>query len=225
MLQTREDESEIVLGNKQLAGIFLIVAVLLGIAFTAGYVVRGKTNVKNNLSTDTENPPPLVRPADSEESAVDRTHRAGQTHTVGSDENPLGRPQSGAKGQEKISASIAPLGLGERRKGGASDADETATKSRAPNRKIQASSEEASADYSPHRGSRYLQVAAVSKDEAETLADVLHRKGFRAHAVAKPGSTKIYRVIIGPVHDAGDLSATRDSLRKTGFREVIVQTY
>ena len=223
MLQTREDESEIVLGNKQLAGIFLIVAVLLGIAFTAGYVVRGKTNAKNNLSTETESPAPLVRPADSEEGAVDRTRRVGQTHTVGSDENPLGRAQSGAKGQEKTSASGAPLG--ERRKGGAPNTDETATKSRAPNRKIQASSEEASAGYSPPRGSRYLQVAAVSKDEAETLADVLHRKGFRAHAVAKPGSTKIYRVIIGPVHDAGDLSTTRDSLRKTGFREVIVQTY
>ena len=225
MLQTREDESEIVLGNKQLAGIFLIVAVLLGIAFTAGYVVRGKANAKNTLPAETENV--ATRP-ESGERAVDPTPRGGQTHTVGSDENPLGRAhpsaqQPIARSQEQSSTTSKPLG--ERRTGSDSQADETTTKSRAPVHKNQPNSEEASAGYSTHKGSRYLQVAAVSKDEAETLADVLHRKGFRAHAVAKPGSTKIYRVIIGPVRDAGDLSATRDALRKTGFREVIVQSY
>jgi hypothetical protein len=32
-------------------------------------------------------------------------------------------------------------------------------------------------------------------------------------------------VLIGPIRDTADLSSTRDSLRKTGFREVIVQKY
>jgi cell division septation protein DedD len=65
----------------------------------------------------------------------------------------------------------------------------------------------------------------VSRSEADAVADVLTKKGFQAHSVPKPGSANIYRVLIGPVRDAGDLSSTRDALRKTGFREVIVQRY
>jgi cell division protein FtsN len=57
------------------------------------------------------------------------------------------------------------------------------------------------------------------------VSEVLHAKGFAAHAVPKPGNPKIYRVLIGPVRDAGDLSTTREALRQTGFREVIVQKY
>jgi cell division septation protein DedD len=79
--------------------------------------------------------------------------------------------------------------------------------------------------FTPRPGQTFLQVTAVGRDEAKGIADVLEKKGFRAHAVPKPGSAKLYRVIVGPIHDAGDLSSTRDSLRKTGFREVIVQRY
>jgi cell division septation protein DedD len=83
----------------------------------------------------------------------------------------------------------------------------------------------AASSYTPRAGAKYLQVAAVSRDEAVGVADVLHKKGFHAHAVPKPGNPKIYRVIVGPVRDAGDLATTREALRRTGFREVIVQTY
>ena len=65
----------------------------------------------------------------------------------------------------------------------------------------------------------------MSRDEAEAVAEVLHKKGFQAHAVPKPGNTKIYRVIIGPIRDAADLSSTRDALMGNGFREVILQRY
>jgi cell division septation protein DedD len=77
----------------------------------------------------------------------------------------------------------------------------------------------------PQSGQSFLQVAAVGRDEAEAIADVLRRKHFRAHAVPKPGNPKLYRVLIGPVADAADLSTTRDALRKTGFGEVILQKY
>jgi cell division protein FtsN len=43
--------------------------------------------------------------------------------------------------------------------------------------------------------------------------------------VAKPGNLGLYRVLVGPVKDTADLSSTRDELRKTGFRDVIVQRY
>jgi cell division septation protein DedD len=56
---------------------------------------------------------------------------------------------------------------------------------------------------------------------------VLTKEGFRAHSVPKPGSSgKVYRVLVGPIRDTTELSATRDKLRKVaGFQDVILQRY
>ena len=79
--------------------------------------------------------------------------------------------------------------------------------------------------YLPQSGQTFLQVVAVGRNEADGIADVLSKKGFHAHSVAKPGSATIYRVLIGPIRDTADLSSTREALRNTGFRDVIVQHY
>jgi cell division septation protein DedD len=79
--------------------------------------------------------------------------------------------------------------------------------------------------YLPQSGQTFLQVAAVGRNEADGIADVLNKKGFHAHSVAKPGSATIYRVLIGPIRDTADLSSAREELRNTGFRDVIVQHY
>src|SRR3954449_4178884 len=75
MLRTDENETEILLGNKQLLGIFLVVAVLLGISFTGGYMAgRGsgkKTALAESSSTET--------------AARSDTGTGGQTHTVSPD--------------------------------------------------------------------------------------------------------------------------------------------
>lgn len=85
--------------------------------------------------------------------------------------------------------------------------------------------ESGAASYLPQTGQTFLQVAAVGRTESDAIADVLNKKGFHAHSVAKPGSTTIYRVLIGPIRDTADLSSTRDQLRSNGFRDVIVQRY
>jgi cell division septation protein DedD len=82
-----------------------------------------------------------------------------------------------------------------------------------------------SSNFAPESGQEFLQVAALPRNEALSVADVLRKKGFRAHAVPVPGNTKLYRVIVGPVRDVADLSSTREDLRKTGFGKVIVQKY
>jgi cell division septation protein DedD len=82
------------------------------------------------------------------------------------------------------------------------------------------------APFVPQAGQTFLQLGATTRDEAEGVADVLQRKGFRAHAVPKPGNPKLYRILIGPLRDAGDLSNTREALRnRAGFRVMIVQRY
>ena len=218
MLRTDENETEILLGNKQLLGIFLVVAVLLGISFTGGYMAgRGSARKAAVGTTDAVH-------------SDTGTGTGGQTHTLAPDAASPGSLKSPEGGDQPTPDTIrttetqAPeQPLGSRRHSGpktqlikesrpqATEGDNAASSSRE--------------GYTPQNGSQYLQVAAVGRDEAEAVADVLHKKGFRAHAVPKPGNNKLYRVIIGPIRDAGDLRSTRDALHNTGFREVIVQHY
>lgn len=215
MLRTSESETEILLGNKQLLGIFFVVACLLGIAFYGGYMVgRGPVEKK------TVGGPAATGIAGNTAQAASRNAPGGETHSFPTDTSaPVDqtptvstanvRPMD--RGSSTAPQSEEPV-LGERPK---------ATPVRQPGTAADSASEEVE----PQPGDQFLQVAAVGKDEAEGVADVLHKKGFRARAVPKPGNAKIYRVLIGPIRDAGDLSSTRDALRRTGFREIIVQRY
>ncbi|HEX3684101.1 MAG TPA: SPOR domain-containing protein [Bryobacteraceae bacterium] len=195
MLRTNESETEILLGNKQLLGIFFAVAILLGIAFYGGYVV-GKGSRTHAPVASTPAPAPETAAAPS------NPPTGGETHSVPADSGAVSEPS--ATDTAPKSPEPPPLGSPKR----------TAT--------VAAPPEE---PFAPHAGQTFLQVTATGRDEAVAIADVLHNKGFRAHAVPKPGSSKLYRVLVGPIHDPADLSSTRDSLRRTGFREVIVQHY
>jgi cell division septation protein DedD len=200
MLRTNDSETEILLGNKQLLGIFFVVAILLGIAFTGGYMVgRGS----------------LERANDARAPAAPSTS-AAETHAVPADSSTNDSSTSSApvnQSQDTESTESKPVASNARPLGS------PATRSDPAPRPV------ADDTFAPSRGQTFLQVAAVGRDEAVGIADVLRKKGFRAHAVPKPGSPTFYRVLIGPVRDTADLSSTRDSLRKTGFREVIVQKY
>ena len=189
MLRTSENETEILLGNKQLLGIFFVVAILLGVAFTGGYMVgRGSLEKKSSET-----------PASPGQNAT-----AVETHAIPADSAPAEPPAS-----ERTSGPSTP---------GSKTEVNRDTKSGT-------STPTPSAVFTPQKGQMFLQVAAVGPDEAQGIADVLRRKGFHANAAPKPGNPKIYRVLIGPIHGPGELSSTRDSLRKTGFRDMILQHY
>jgi cell division septation protein DedD len=194
MSSTGENDTEILLGNKHLLVIFFVIAILLGVAFTGGYMVGRGSLEKRTVAAASLPADPAAAPQTS--STGLETHSVPPAPTATTDTIP-----SGASSDEP------PLGS-PRRKGPAIAAPPAAE-----------------TGYAPQSGQTFLQVAATGPSEAEAVADVLNKKGFRAHSVPKPGSTNIYRVLIGPVRDAGDLASTRDALRKTGFREVIVQHY
>jgi cell division septation protein DedD len=201
MARSNESETEILLGNKQLLGIFFVVAILLGVAFTGGYMVgRGSfdkaADTRTPAATSASAAETHAVPADP---SVDDTSTGPATGRV--------RQNADSTGVKRTSSNDRPLG------------------SRPANHPNTGPEPTGGDTFNPERGQTFLQVAAVGRDEAEAIADVLHKKGFRAHAVPKPGSPKFYRVLIGPIRDTADLSSTRDSLRKTGFREVIVQKY
>jgi cell division septation protein DedD len=206
MLRTSESETEILLGNKQLLGIFFVVAILLGVAFYSGYMV-GKGGAHK---TPPAAPPPA---ADSTSTSLAIPATGGETHSVPADSGTP--PDSTARTSTDTGSANEPAPLGSPKRKNAPPQ---------PSPDLTASAAD-TGTFAPRSGQTFLQVTAVGHDEAIAIADVLQKKGFRAHAVPKPGSSKLYRVLVGPVRDTADLSSTRDSLRRTGFREVIVQRY
>ena len=207
-MRTSESETEILLGNKQLLGIFFVVVILLGVAFAGGYKLGQASKKAGAPATVADQTGP-----------VDTTATGGETHSVPpANASPEAQapdttrpPETPVLQGPPTGEDVPPLGSGKHAKAAAKPQTESAPTS--------------GAEFAPQSGQMFLQVAAVGRDEAEAVADVLHKKGFHAHAVPKPGNVKVFRVLIGPIHDAGDLSSTRDSLRRTGFREVIVQRY
>jgi cell division septation protein DedD len=207
MLQSSERETEILLGNKQLLGIFFVVAALLGIAFVGGYKLGQASNTKKAA---------VGTPSTASDTAAQSSGVAqpgGETHSVSpGDSGALNTDSTSSAGKQKGTQEL----LGARRKKLAkteiSSDQPTAVPARAD-------------AFVPQNGEEFLQVTAVPHDHALAVAAVLRKKGFHAHAVPKPGAANLYRVIVGPIHDAGELSSTRDSLRKTGFSQVIVQHY
>ncbi|MBV8573173.1 MAG: SPOR domain-containing protein [Acidobacteriaceae bacterium] len=208
MLRSSESETEILLGNKQLLAIFFVVAILLGIAFTSGYMI-GRNGSKKAPQTAVADATPAAAPAGSSTSG-------GETHAVSpSDSSFNDASNSSQTASDAAAPEEPPLGTPKKK---TAAAIETAGKpATAPDVIAQ--------DFVPGSGQEFLQVAAVAKPDANEVADVLRKKGFPAHAVPAPHNPNLYRVLVGPIRDAGDLASTRDLLRKTGFREVIVQRY
>lgn len=215
MLRTSEKETEILLGNKQLLGIFFVVAILLGVAFYGGYAV-GKGAAPKVAPAGT-----VATPAPEQTTPAPNAGTGGETHSVPADSGSTTADTTAATTNTSATPIEEPLGSRNRNKKPARSQSQAAAE---PMPSVTEPGQ-SSGSFTPSAGQTFLQVTAVGHDEAQAIADVLDRKGFRAHAVPKPGNSKLYRVLVGPIKDAGDLSATRDSLRKTGFREVIVQRY
>ena len=196
MLRSSESETEILLGNKQLVGIFFLAAVLIGVAFGGGYMLgRGAGDKKIAAA---------AAPVQEKAAATAANPTGGETRTVSPSDSSPPDPNSEQPSDQPALGSPKHPGV---------PAESPAAQEVNP------------APFVPQNGQEFLQVAAVPRNEALSIADVLRKKGFRAHSVPVPGHAKLYRVIVGPVRDVADLSSTREELRKTGFGKVIVQKY
>ncbi len=214
MLQSGEKETEILLGNKQLLGVFFVAAALLGIAFTGGYML-GRGGIRKTGAAVAGSADPAAQPASSANGTP--SGRGGETHSVAADDSgQTAEPEAAPLGSRKTDSEEL---LGARKRKSVTKTPTPATTEPAVPKASKAE------DFTPQGGQEFLQVMAVAREEANGVAAVLRKKGLHAHAVPKPGSANLYRVIVGPIHDAGELSSTRDALRKTGFRDVIVQRY
>lgn len=203
MLRSSDSETEILLGNKQLLGIFFLAAVLIGIAFGGGYMLGRGAGDKKTAN-------PAASPVKDTATAPAANPTGGETRTVSPSDSALPDANTGEQAPDQ------PV-LGTPKHAAATRAEAPAPQS--------APVAAGSSTFLPQNGQEFLQVAAVPRSEALSVADVLRKKGFRAHAVPVPSNAKLFRVIVGPVRDVADLSSTREELRKTGFGKVIVQKY
>ncbi len=199
MLRSSETETEILLGNKQLLGIFFLVAVLIGVAFGGGYMLGRGAGDKSTKNTES-----MALPAKESAPPAVANQTGGETRTVSPSDSAVADANPATTDQPDQ----APLGSPKHKASSEADAPSSTPVS-----------------FTPESGQEFLQVAAVPRGEASGVSDVLRKKGFRAHTVPVPGNAKLYRVIVGPIRDVSDLSSTREQLRKTGFSKVIVQKY
>src|SRR5215472_15491535 len=177
MLRSSESETEILLGNKQLLGIFFLVAALIGVAFGGGFMLgRGAGDKKvASPSPAAKEAPPSKAPNPA----------GGETRTVSPPDTLA--PDAGTPGDHQANQPA----LGEPKHKGEAKTESTPADT--------GTVSGAAANFLPQTGQEFLQVAAVPRNEAENVADVLRKKGFSAHAVPVPGNAKLYRVIVGPV--------------------------
>jgi cell division septation protein DedD len=210
MAASVDSESEILLGNKQLLAVFAVVALLLAVAFTGGYMLGKGSAEKKGAAVGA--------------GAAGDGSTGGLTSTVTPDDStqakapPLPVAQTPPPAvTARVETPPTPKPVVAKKVDGANEGDRAG---------ILGGPKHASFDAaSPAPGGTFLQVMAVARPQAEATADVLRSKKYHARIAPKPGSSTIFRVLVGPVKDAGDLASIRNSLREIGFRDVIVQRY
>jgi len=184
-----EDESEILLGNKQLLLVFALVAVLLAVAFGAGYMLGKSSGDKKNA----ESAQVAAPPADASGGPITQKITPDDAQPVKADappvmETPAPVEVTPEKPEKILGAPSVSSGM-------------------------------------PRHGENYVQVEAVVRKVADATVDVLRQHGFAARVAPAPGNGGIFRVLVGPAKDAGDLRSTEDRLRKIGYTKCFVQHY
>jgi len=196
MPRTEDGEFELVLGNKQLLSVFFIIVILLGVFFTMGYIV-GRNSGPVSASTDRGAAPVPLTPRPDAPSSMPKT--PAPTAAVDSQANPPAEPSSKPLEAQPVKPAEKPL-----------EVPAVTSSLRVVN---------------PEAGQMYIQVSSMlAQPEAEIMVEVLGKKGFRSIIAPGPNSGK-FRVLVGPVQDAGDAGKVKSDLEQAGFRGAFVKKY
>jgi len=198
-LPTNEEvEFESVLGSRELLGAFLVVSILLGAFFAMGYIVgMNSTPVAAadvNPTRKTETKPLVV-------------------------ESPAPRPAEPALPE---SASPAPPVTPKQQPAESPTPPLSETAKFEPVEAVRAekAEREEAAKSPPASGGApsgtYLQLAARTKDEADSMVDALRQKKFAVITAAIPEKPGLFRVLVGPLAEA-QVDKTKNDLQSAGF--------
>jgi len=211
LAKNEDGEFELILGNRQLISVFLIVVVLLGVFFSMGYIVgRNSGPAVSEVAHD-------ARPAKSHAASAEVTSDApkpAETSAAEPDAGPRDRNATGTHVAKDVpeTPTVAPApSIPEKSK-------PSPTRQAAPPPAAPAS---VTGDPSP---GDYWQVVATARPDAEIITEALTKKGF--HALMAPAPKEgVFRVLVGPLKDAGTQAQTRTALEAAGFKNPIVRKY
>jgi cell division septation protein DedD len=202
MPRTEDGEFELVLGNKQLLSLFFIMAILLGVFFTMGYMMgRSAGPVSAATGRDSTVTPPVPRP-DAPSAMPQDAPPATFTPAQPAETAPAATPDANA---------------------GAAPQTPSAADSAKP--AADAPSGEAMKVTQPQPGQLFVQVSSMlAQPEAEILVEVLGKKGFRAIIAPGPNEGR-FRVLVGPVTDTNDAGRVKADLEQAGFKGAFPKKY
>lgn len=199
-----DGERELVLGNKQLLGIFFVATLLCGVFFAMGYVVGGnsaKSAVAASIATDTAS---STTEGQRDEPLSPKTPATGAdtaSNPVGSDSGSQLPGPDPTVSDNPAAAASAPV-----------QAPPAATKS-APDA---APAPETAVYVSvPENGARYWQVIATQRPAADTLVQSLRDRHLPA-ILAASSAPKLFEVLVGPYRSDITLADAKKKLTEIG---------
>jgi cell division septation protein DedD len=193
---TQDGEKELVLGNKQLIGLFFVVVALCGVFFAMGYMIGRNTSKTTTLEAAAQPNPASPVQQETEpprETTQDETQQASPTplETQPAQPSPVVTPPPSTQTQA------------------AHDTPAPAVSAAAP-------------PPEPEAGATWLQVTALQRNDADKLVRTLKEQNFPAQ-LASSSKPDLYRVLVGPYHQTADVADAKARLKALGFANAFVQ--
>jgi len=203
MTRTEQDQ-EYVLGTKQLLSAFFVVVALLGVFFTAGYIIGRNTGAK-------------AVPSDASANASPASEAAQRTATRG--EAPV---RDAAAVQDRPAPVPAPVVKPTETAPANTSTSDTDSKPRAE-AKPESTPELVNAVSSQVvPGHMYLQLMAVKRPVADNMVKLLKGRGYPA-LLGESSKPELFRVLVGPFTDMASLAKTKSGLKAAGFESVVAK--
>ncbi len=196
-----DGEKELVLGNRQLVGFFFVVVALCGVFFALGYMIRGNSGKMTVPGVDgaTAATTSALRTQESEpprETTEVRMPPGGSTVDAAPTVTDTA-PESDPKPLRTQPAHDSP--------------EPAATPGPAGDSQLTV----------PEAGATYLQVGALHRSDAETMARSLREQGYPV-VLATSSKADFFRVLVGPYHQTAQVADTKARLKTLGFADAFV---
>jgi len=216
-------EVELVLGTKQLIGVFLTVVILLGVFASMGYLIgRSSSQQTAEAAKNTAPAKTIVVPKPTDQDATPPAASEETKDVAASSESkpspaptPLPPPAKVVADQNSKPSPVDKAAAGKPTTKPAEKPIEKSPEKPAETPRLAISE--------PPAG-QYWQVMAAERADAELIAEELSKKGLKALLAPAPKSG-YYRVLVGPFADAARMAEIRTDLEKAGFKQPIVRKY
>jgi cell division protein FtsN len=211
MARSDDGEFELILGNRQLLGVFFVIVMLLGVFFAMGYIV-GKNSVSADVLAAKKADPIMLDPTKP------RTPPDSGTVVV-----PKPAPATESKPEDPGGRISSPPAEPDRRDPRPSGVEQP-PKPSAEQKAKPAGAETGAPAAEPLKGQYYLQVVASTREDCDIIAGVLQRKGFAAAVAAGPNPT-LFRVLVGPLENSAAINKVKEDLEQAGFSKPYLRKF